>query len=92
MIIFMIKIMKIMIKSIHIKKAISLFLSFSYLPVCMCGALSEARSDIPLANIIESLLVALNTSCVTVCMREEEAFERSFIIVVSLSLSLSLLL
>ena len=61
-----------------------------YLPVCTCGELSEARSEIPLANIIVSLLVALNTSWVTVCRREEDALDRSFIIVPSLSLSLSL--
>ena len=58
----------------------------SYLPVAACCVLSDAKSDNPLAKSIVILLVAVRTSKVTVCIREEEAFVRSFIIVLFLFL------
>lgn len=62
-------------------------------PVCgVCWMGSEARSRIPLASIMVSLLVAERTSLVAVCNRADEVRPSSFIIVPLLLLLLLLLL
>ena len=43
------------------------------------GAESEARSEIPLASIIVSLLVAVRASFVTVCRSADEVLRSSLI-------------
>jgi hypothetical protein len=54
-----------------------------HLPVAepAAGAESEARSEIPRASIIVSLLVALSTSLVAVWIRALEVLRSSFIMV-----------
>ena len=51
----------------------------SYLPGADAGAESEARSEIPLASIMVSLLVAVRASLVTVCRRADEVLRSSLI-------------